>query len=61
MAGLSTHDQYMKNAEDFTALQLQQAIDIVETKLGKDRAAQDGALIGAVLLTLAENYRHRAK
>ena len=37
-----------------TAKQLQQAIEIIEGKAGKERAESDGALVGAVL----ERARH---
>ena len=42
-----------------TAKQLQQAIDMVEGKLGAERSQDASASVGAVLLTLAENYRQR--
>ncbi|MGZ5276356.1 MAG: hypothetical protein ACXWCU_10585 [Caldimonas sp.] len=51
----------MTKAAELTARQLQQAIDVVAGKLGADRAQQDGALVGAVLAALADNYREKTK
>jgi DNA polymerase III alpha subunit len=48
-------DEALIKAADLTAKQLQQAIDIVEGKVGKERAESDGALVGAVLDVLAMN------
>ena len=52
-------DEAMLKAADLTAKQLQYAIDVVEGKLGADRAKEAGALVGAVLPTLADNYSRR--
>lgn len=49
----------MLEAADLTARQLQQALEIAEGKLGAERAQQGGPLIGAVLMTLAANYRQK--
>ena len=51
----------MLKAADLTAKQLQHAIDVVEGKLGADRAKEAGALVGAVLPTLADNYSRRRR
>ena len=55
----ASKDDAMVQAADLTVRQLQQAIDIVEGKLGTERPQADGALLGAVLVVLAENYRQR--
>lgn len=57
----TSKDEAMLKAADLTAKQLQHAIDIVEGKLGADRAKDADALLGAVLLTLAENYSRRRR
>ena len=57
----TSKDEALRNAADLTARQLQQAIEIVEGKAGKERAEGDGALVGAVLETLATNYRHATR
>ena len=54
-------DEALLKAADLTARQLQQAIEIVEGKVGKERAESDGALVGAVLEVLATNYRHATR
>ena len=54
----ATDDALLK-AADLTARQLQQALEIVEGKLGSERAQSDGALVGSVLVALVTNYRHR--
>ena len=54
-------DEALLKAADLTAKQLQQAIEIVEGKAGKERAESDGALVGAVLEVLATNYRHATR
>jgi hypothetical protein len=60
MATTAKDDALLK-AADLTAKQLQQAIEIVEGNLGKERAESDGALVGAVLDVLATNYRHQTR
>jgi hypothetical protein len=60
MATTAKDDALLK-AADLTARQLQQAIEIVESNVGKERAESDGALIGAVLEVLATNYRHATR
>ena len=55
----SPGEKSLLKAAELTARQLQAAIDIVEGKLGADRAQTDGALLGAVLMALVENYRER--
>jgi len=54
-------DDALLKAADLTARQLEQAIEIVEGKLGAERAQEEGALIGLVLAALVENYRHRTQ
>ena len=54
-------EQRLLDASEVTARQLHQAIQIVEKEVGTDRAASDGALVGAVLLVLSEHYRQAAK
>jgi hypothetical protein len=61
MATLSDHDQYLANAANLTAEQLKQAIEIVESRLGVERAQRDGALVGAVLAVLADNFRQKTR
>jgi hypothetical protein len=53
----ASKDDELRTAADLTARQLQQAIEIAEGKVGKERAENDGALVGAVLEVLATNYR----
>ena len=53
----ASKDEELRKAADLTARQLQQAIEITEGKVGKERADTDGALVGAVLDVLATNYR----
>ena len=55
----SATDDALLKAADLTARQLQQALEIVEGKLGSERAQSDGALVGAVLVALVTNYQHR--
>ena len=57
----TSKDEELRKAADLTARQLQQAIDIVEGKVGKERAESDGSLVGAVLEVLATNYRHATR
>jgi len=57
----TSKDEELRKAADLTARQLQQAIDIVEGKVGKERAESDGSLLGAVLEVLATNYRHATR
>ena len=57
----TSKDEALRNAANLTARQLQQAIEIVEGKAGKERAEGDGALVGAVLEVLATNYRHATR
>jgi len=47
----------LQAAAALTTAQLEQAIEIVEGELGVDASNQRESLIGAVLITLAENYR----
>ena len=54
-------DEALLRAADLTARQLQQALEIVEGKLGPERAQENGALVGAVLQAIVENYRHRTQ
>ena len=61
MAALSNHEQYLQNAANLTDELLQHAIAIVEKRLGAERAGSDGALLGAVLAALSENYRFKVK
>jgi hypothetical protein len=61
MATLSDHDQYLVHAAALTAKQLKQAIEIVEDKFGAERAQTDGALVGAVLAVLADNFRQKTR
>jgi hypothetical protein len=61
MTKLSDHEQYMLHAAELTAKQLQQAIEIVASRLGEGRAQTDGALVGAVLLVLADNFRQKTR
>lgn len=53
----ASKESELLRATDLTAVQLQQALEIVEAKVGKERVARDGALVGAVLEALATNYR----
>ena len=53
----TSKDEELRKAADLTARQLQQAIEIVEGKVGADRAEQAWPLVGSVLIALAENYR----
>jgi hypothetical protein len=53
----ASKDEELRRAADLTAKQIQQAVEIVQGKVGKDRAEADGALVGAVLEVLATNYR----
>jgi hypothetical protein len=55
----TSKDDAMLKAADLTAKQLRHAIDIVEGKLGEERAKGADALLGTVLLTLAEDYSRR--
>ena len=48
MATTAKDDALLK-AADLTAKQLQHALEIVESKVGRERAHLDGALVGAVL------------
>ena len=57
----TSKDEELRKAADLTARQLQQAMEIVEGKVGKERAESDGALVGAVLEVLATNYRHATR
>ena len=57
----TSKDEELRKAADLTARQLQQAIEIAEGKVGKERAESDGALVGAVLEVLATNYRHATR
>jgi hypothetical protein len=61
MAALSDHEQYLLTARNLTAAQLRLALEIVQSELGRKPEAADGALVGAVLVTLGENYRHKTK
>lgn len=54
-------EEALLKAANLTARQLQHAIDIVEAKLGPERAQQSGSLVGSVLLAIAHNYRHRTQ
>jgi hypothetical protein len=58
---LTSQDEALIKAAELTAKQLQQALEIVEGKIGKERAESDGALVGAVLEVLATNYRHATR
>jgi len=60
MATTAKDDALLK-AADLTAKQLQHALEIVESKVGRERAHLDGALVGAVLGVLATNYRHATR
>jgi hypothetical protein len=57
----TSKDEELRKAADLTAKQLQQALEIVEGKVGKERTESDGALVGAVLDVLATNYRHATR
>ena len=57
----SSKDEALLRAADLTARQLQQALEIVEEKLGHPRSQENGALVGSVLLAIVENYRHRTQ
>ena len=57
----TTNDEALRRASDLTARQLQQALEIAEGKVGRERAASDGVLVGAVLEVLATNYRTAAR
>ena len=54
-------DEALLRAADLTARQLQQALEIVEAKLGPERLQENGALVGSVLQAIVENYRHRTQ
>ena len=54
-------EQRLLDASEVTARQLHQALAIVAKEAGEERAATDGALVGAVLLALSEHYRQAAK
>ena len=58
---LTSKDEALRKAADLTARQLEQAIAIVEDKVGKEKAESDGTLVGAVLEVLATNYRHATR
>ena len=58
---VTAKEQRLLDASDVTARQLHQALQIVAREVGDDRAATDGALVGAVLLALSEHYRQAAK
>jgi hypothetical protein len=52
--------QDSEQAYQLTARQLEEATRLVEEKFGAiDPRSQDGSLVGAVLITLSENYRAR--
>ena len=53
----TSKDEVLRKAADLTARQLQQAIEIVEDKVGAERAEQAWPLVGSVLIALAENSR----
>ena len=57
----TSKDEELRKAAELTAKQLQQALEIVEGKVGKERTDSDGALVGAVLDVLATNYRHATR
>jgi len=58
---VATRDEELVKAAELTAKQLQQAIDIVASQFGSENAARDSALVAAVMVALADNYREKTK
>jgi hypothetical protein len=57
----TSKDQALRKAANLTAKQLEQALEIVEGNVGKERTERDGALVGAVLGVLATHYRRATR
>jgi hypothetical protein len=53
----ASKESELRRATELTAMQLQQALEIVGAKVGRERVERDGALVDAVLEALATNCR----
>ena len=58
---MATRDEELVKAAELTAKQLQQAIEIVANQFGFENTARDSALVAAVMVALADNYREKTK